>query len=229
VRRVGCGAGQGNFIVRERLIARAKEIKDKGAVVKTVEPQSDAPSPSRLVIRVKIPVENPPPAPVRRPFNKGALLVLLIVAVAGLSWLGIRMFRTEPTARAPMPAPSVAAPAISSEPPPKPSFQTEPEVQKQPALPPSQTTEVIPDVPRSARDTIRGTIRVSIRVIVDKDGNVVAATADEPGPSRYFERLSVEAASKWTFAPVASEQQRVMLVRFYFKRSGTTARATPLQ
>jgi TonB family protein len=88
---------------------------------------------------------------------------------------------------------------------------------------------VIPDVSRSARDTIRGTIRVSIRVIVDKDGNVLAATADEPGPSRYFARLSLEAARKWTFAPIASEQQRVMLVRFYFKRSGTTARASPVQ
>jgi TonB family protein len=225
---VGCGAGEGNFNVRERPIARAQEIKDKGAVVKTVEPQSDTPSPSRLVIRVKIPVENPPPAPARRPLNKGALLGLLIVVVAGLSWLGFSMFRTE--SPAPVPAPRAAAPTVSSEPPPpKPSPQAEPEVPKQPALPPSPIKEVIPDVSRSARDTIRGTIRVSIRVIVDKDGNVLAATADEPGPSRYFARLSLEAARKWTFAPIASEQQRVMLVRFYFKRSGTTARASPVQ
>jgi outer membrane biosynthesis protein TonB len=228
-RRVGCGAGQGNFIVRERLIARAQEIKDKGAVVKTVEPQSDTPSPTRLVIRVKIPVENPPPAPVRRPWNKGALLGLLIVVVAGLSWLGFSMFRAEPTSPAPVPSPRAAAPVVSSEPPPKPAPQIEPEVPKQQALPPSPFNEVIPDVSRSARDTIRGTIRVSIRVIVDKDGNVLAATADEPGPSRYFARISLEAARKWIFAPVASEQQRVMLVRFYFKRSGTTARAIPAQ
>jgi hypothetical protein len=215
------------FIVRERLIARAQEIKHKGAVVKTVEPQSDTPSPSRLVIRVKIPVENPPPAPARRPLNKGVLLVLSIVVVAGLSWLGFSMFRTESTAPAPVPAPRAAAPGVIIEPPPKPAPQTEPEIQKQPALPPSPIKEVIPDVSRSARDTIRGTIRVSIRVIVDKDGNVLAATADEPGPSRYFARLSTEAAKKWTFGPTASEQQRVMLVRFYFKRSGTTARASP--
>jgi TonB family protein len=161
--------------------------------------------------------------------HKGALLGLLIVVVAGLSWLGFSMFRTEPTAPAPMPAPTAAAPAVRSELPPQPSPQTGPAVQQQPAPSPSPTNEVIPDVPRSARDTIRGTIRVSIRVIVDKDGKVLAATADEPGPSRYFERLSVEAARKWTFAPIAAEQQRVMLVRFYFKRSGTTARASPVQ
>jgi TonB family protein len=87
---------------------------------------------------------------------------------------------------------------------------------------------VIPDVPRSARETIRGTIRVSVRVIVDKDGAVLAATTDNGGPSRYFERLAVEAAKKWTFTPAKSQEQRVMLVRFSFTRDGTTARASTL-
>ena len=61
-------------------------------------------------------------------------------------------------------------------------------------------------------------------MIVAKDGTVVAATADEPGPSRYFARLSTEAAKQWTFAPSDSDDRRVKLVRFYFKRSGVTAR-----
>jgi TonB family protein len=87
---------------------------------------------------------------------------------------------------------------------------------------------VIPNVPRSARDTIRGTIRVSVRVVIDKDGSVLAATADDGGPSRYFERLALEAAKKWTFTPAASQEQRVMRVRFNFTRDGTTARASAL-
>jgi TonB family protein len=70
---------------------------------------------------------------------------------------------------------------------------------------------------------------VSVRVIVDKEGTVLAATADEPGPSRYFERLAIEASKKWTFTPANSPAQRIMLVRFYFKRAGTTARANSLQ
>ena len=104
-----------------------------------------------------------------------------------------------------------------------------PQVQQQPDVPPSPINEVIPDVPRSARETIRGTIRVSIRVIVDKEGKVLAATADEPGPSRYFERLAVEASKKWTFTPADTEEQRIMLVRFYYKRAGTSARASSVQ
>jgi hypothetical protein len=56
----------------------------------------------------------------------------------------------------------------------------------------------------------------------------LATTPDDPGPSRYFERLAVEASKKWTFAPVDTEAQRMALVRFNFTRDGTTARARPL-
>jgi TonB family protein len=66
---------------------------------------------------------------------------------------------------------------------------------------------------------------VSVRVIVDKEGRVVVAAANDPGPSRYFERLAVQASKKWTFAPTDSEEQRIMLLRFNFTRGGTRARA----
>ena len=89
--------------------------------------------------------------------------------------------------------------------------------------------EVLPDVPRSARDTIRGTIRVSVRVIVGKDGAVLTATADDPGPSRYFERLAIDAAKQWTFTPSDSAEQRPMRVQFNFRRDGTTAGAKPYE
>jgi TonB family protein len=70
---------------------------------------------------------------------------------------------------------------------------------------------------------------VSVRVIVDREGTVLAATADDPGPSRYFERLAIQASKKWTFAPTDSEEQRTALVRFDFTRAGTTARANSVQ
>ena len=85
--------------------------------------------------------------------------------------------------------------------------------------------EVLPNPSRSALDTIRGTIRVSIRVTIDRQGKVTAAVAKEPGPSRYFERLSVAAAKQWQFAPVNSDEPRTMLLRFHFTREGTTALA----
>jgi TonB family protein len=226
-------------------IARTNEIKDKDdQMVKTTESQttpvaadeseSDTPSAGRLVIRIKIP-KNLPGIPVRRRPGRGALLLILGAVAVLLSWVGISVFRTDPT---PAPAISEVAPTAESQAPtpaPAPSEVTPvasdapPEVPEQPDAPPSPINEVIPDVPRSALETIRGTVRVTVRVIVAKDGTVAAATADDPGPSRYFERLAIEASRKWTFTPADSQAQRIMLVRFYFRRTGTTARAESLR
>jgi TonB family protein len=144
------------------------------------------------------------------------------------------MFRGDP---APAPAARDVAPAVSNDRLPRPAPETaatrstevEPKVLQPPAAAPSPIDEVIPNVSRSARETIRGTIRVSVRVIVGKDGTVLDATVDEPGPSRYFARLALEASRKWTFAPQDSAEPRVTLVKFYFKRTGTTGHADPLQ
>jgi TonB family protein len=72
-------------------------------------------------------------------------------------------------------------------------------------------------------------VRVSVRLIVDKQGKVFAALVDDPGPSRYFERLALDAAGKWMFPPEASRAQRLMLVRFDFTREGATAHATAVE
>jgi hypothetical protein len=85
--------------------------------------------------------------------------------------------------------------------------------------------EVLPDVPPRARRTIRGNVKVSVRVIVEQDGSVFAALAEHRGPSRYFERLAIDAAKQWTFPPAESADQRLMLVKFAFNREGTTAEA----
>jgi TonB family protein len=92
--------------------------------------------------------------------------------------------------------------------------------------PPSVLHEEIPDVPRSARDTIHGHVRVAVRVSVDASGNVLEETLDNPGPSKYFARLATEAARKWSFAPAANQDSREWLLRFEFTRAGTTAHAS---
>lgn len=97
--------------------------------------------------------------------------------------------------------------------------------------PPAPTTgiqEVLPEVPERASRTIRGTVKVAVRVIIDKDGTVFAALTDSSGPSRYFERLAIDAAKKWQFPVADTDDQRFMVVRFDFTRNGTTARALPL-
>jgi TonB family protein len=241
--------------VPQTAVAKTMESQSQASSVAAAKSQSGTPSAPRLVVRVKIISKGPPRAPVRRRLSRGAQLLILglgTVAVL-LSWVAISVFRTEPTSApaategapnsksqspARVPAPIEAAPVVSDEPLPKPATETaetrsaeaksvESEVRKQPDASPS--LEVIPNVPRSARETIRGTVRVSVRVIVDKEGTVLVATADDPGPSRYFERLAIQASKKWTFAPADAEEQRIMLVRFNFTRAGTTARANSLQ
>jgi TonB family protein len=197
-----------------------------------------------LLIRVEI-SKGPPRAPVRRRLSRGTLFLLLGAAVAILvGWVAISVFRTEPTSApaatdgapnsesqslAPAPEPSKVAPVLPAQTKPAGAKSVESELQKQPDASPLIISEVIPEVPRSARETIRGTVKVSVRVIVDKEGTVLVATADDPGPSRYFERLAIQASKKWKFAPTDSGEQRIMLVRFNFRRAGTTARADSLQ
>jgi TonB family protein len=83
----------------------------------------------------------------------------------------------------------------------------------------------MPDVPKNARRTIRGHVKVWVRVIVDQDGSVFAAAPDRTGPSRYFERLAIEAAKKWTFPPADAPQRRIMQVQFDFSRDAITGHA----
>ena len=86
--------------------------------------------------------------------------------------------------------------------------------------------EEIPRVPKSARDTIHGRIKVTVRVTVDKSGTVVNETLDNPGPSRYFARLATQAARKWKFAPSEEHTSREWLVHFEFSREATTGHAS---
>jgi len=178
---------------------------------------------SRLVIRIKLPPREPPPAPDRPRLRKGAVLLTAGAVAVVLAALGIYVFRAEPP---PTPAPGKV---VIEQPAPAPAVETPgpKPVEAQPVAPASLINEVIPDVPQSALNTIRGTIRVTIRVTVDTEGKVVDAAVQEAGASRYFARLAREASMKWTFAPSTSQDPRVMQVRFYFKRGGVTARASP--
>lgn len=70
---------------------------------------------------------------------------------------------------------------------------------------------------------------MTVRLIVNKDGSVFAALVDDPGPSRYFEQVAIDAAKKWTFPAVDAEDSRVELVRFDFSSQGATGQAVAVQ
>lgn len=164
--------------------------------------------------------------------NPRALGVVIGALVAlALAWAAVRAFRTgghEASLSAP------AAPAAASQPQDggRAGAAAAPAAKAagsdNVAAPTAVLHQEIPDVPHRARQTIHGRIRVSVRVIVDPDGKVVAALVDQPGPSRYFERLAVAAARKWTFAPAPDAARRVERVRFEFSRDGASGRAAPV-
>jgi TonB family protein len=83
----------------------------------------------------------------------------------------------------------------------------------------------IPDVPRSARESIHGHIKVTVRVSVDRSGKVVDETLEDTGSSKYFARIATAAARKWRFAPADNQDSRAWLLRFEFTRDGTTGHA----
>lgn len=83
---------------------------------------------------------------------------------------------------------------------------------------------VLPDVPLSASRTIRGTVKVGVRVTVDPSGNVSNATFNTPGASRYFANLALQAARDWRFKPALVDGQAVSsvwILQFRFSQSST--------
>jgi outer membrane biosynthesis protein TonB len=171
----------------------------------------------------------------------GALLLLALVLG------GVRLFRfahTSPSppspvhASAPAPRtgarlraqrPGVTRPAPARLPEPVPAESAAAVHPSEVVRSPSAPRQVIPEVPQSALRTIRGHIKVWVRVSVEQDGAVSGAVMDRTGPSRYFQRMAMQAARQWTFPAVQAASRRAMQVRFDFSRDGTMAHAVAVQ
>ncbi|HXT26508.1 MAG TPA: TonB family protein [Candidatus Eisenbacteria bacterium] len=85
---------------------------------------------------------------------------------------------------------------------------------------PEAVHQVIPDVSEKARSTIRGTVRINVRVQVNPDGTVRSADLNSPASSQFFANLALKAARDWRFAPSANASA---LLRFDFTNTGGTA------
>jgi TonB family protein len=89
----------------------------------------------------------------------------------------------------------------------------------------------LPDVPKSAQNTIHGTIRVRLRLEVDSAGNVTTARFISYGASRYFARLALGAAEQWKFTPPQVDGQGTpseWILLFEFSKTDISAHSTPL-
>lgn len=102
-----------------------------------------------------------------------------------------------------------------------------------PTPPPALVEQSLPDVPASARITIQGKVKVSVKVSVDTSGNVVGARLASAGPSKYFANLALRAARGCKFTPPQKDGQNVgseWILNYEFGRAGTSvqpAQASP--
>jgi TonB family protein len=175
----------------------------------------------QAVAQVAVPEAPAPAAPPEEPRRPRLLTpAIAMVFILVVVWGGMRVLQhpeTTVSARAEVaakPAPPLPVSALPRQPAP-PSADA----------PPAVVHEEIPVVPRSARETISGHIKVAVLVSVDASGNVTDARMETFGPSRYFARLAKEAAKEWKFAPADNPDSRKCLLRFEFARGGTTGRA----
>ena len=197
-----------------------------------IQPAAAEPEPARIVVAQARTDEMRPTAADERPEGPRVPVAPVLGAVLSLTlvWGGWHLFRKHPASPAGLatPSPSAALPSTSRAPGPGSAASGTITRQSIDPAPPHPLREVVPDVPLSARRTVRGHINVWVRVIVEPDGSVLAAVADRAGPSRYFERLALRAAKQWMFLPVGAPPRRLMQIRFDFSRDGTRARALPL-
>jgi serine/threonine protein kinase len=197
-----------------------------GQIVRQCLNRNPANRTTAAAIEAQIKPEQPPP--VVAPSSKrrwfvpaSAVLLVAVVAIwAGVHRLGPRILpeRIPPTTASQSPPPPSTSRGASADRPRAPLANK----------PPSVLHEVIPDVPRRARSTIHGRIKVAVRVTVDRSGNVVEETMENHGvsASKYFARLATEAARQWKFAP--ADGQHKWLLQFEFTRGGATGHAAAL-
>ncbi len=155
-----------------------------------------------------------------------------IALVAAAFLVGMLVMRHSPENPVPASVTQTTAPPVESKPSPSesaaqpqgekttPVEKTPAPVSKQAASGDEIVERVVPSIPKSARDTITGRVKVRVRVDVDVAGKVVGSKFELHGPSQYFARQAMQAAERWKFAP-APDQRRQWNLLFEFSRSGT--------
>ena len=127
---------------------------------------------------------------------------------------------TQPPAQSKVQPTPGKEPALSARPlrPPTTSANSSAPIPTPPQAPPSPNRgmvrgkvvqQVLPDAPQKARDTIRGKVRLRVKVNVDESGTVTQATLDAPGPSQYFAERTLKAAQLWKFTPTKVDGRKV--------------------
>lgn len=194
-----------------------------------------------------VPAEPEAPLPPQRSSKRGPIAAAMLAAVVLVSL--IVYFSREKSAPSPTSATTEQQAAQAAPQPsthtapqtvaPQPAPQTAPAAASkpgaaQPVAPPRKAVasggevvhQVLPDVSKSAQNTITGTVKVGVRIEVDPSGKVTTAKLTSPGPSKYFAGLALKAAQRWEFAaPVVDGKPTASTwtIQFRFKRTSTQA------
>jgi TonB family protein len=92
---------------------------------------------------------------------------------------------------------------------------------------PSIQRKVLPVVSEKARSTIRGNVRINVRVQLNPDGTVSSAELATPAPSQFFADLALKAARQWQFAGASASPSEPLpsstVIRFDFTQTSTAA------
>lgn len=167
-----------------------------------------------------VPAETETSVPAQRPVKRGPIAAALLVAAVLIG--AIIFFARGRNVSVPAPAPeTTTAPAPKTEAPVSPP----PEPPRKPTSSRGDVVhQVLPEVSPSARNTINGTIKVTVHVDVDPSGKVVGAKFKSAGPSKYFAGLAMKAAEQWQFSPPevdGNPTTSAWLLQFRFKRGST--------
>lgn len=184
-----------------------------------------------------VPAEPEAPPPAKRPSKRGPIFAALLIAAVVV---GFVLFHSRGKNAAPLATVTSEQPAVQAPPEAAPTPALNPRAQQPITAPeiaaPKKAAatrgevvhQVLPDVPQSARNTITGTIKISVQVEADASGKVTAAKLTHPGPSEYFARLAVKAAQQWEFTPPAADgapAASTWVIQFRLKRTSTQASA----
>jgi TonB family protein len=137
--------------------------------------------------------------------NRIVVTLLILVTALGIAFVVFFSSRGNPSQAPPTtnqpPVQSsnqAAAPAVVS---------SAPEAPAKHDSPGAVVRQVLPDIPRSARNTITGKIRIVASVEVDSTGKVTHARLTTSGPSHYFASKTLQATERWQFSPPISHSQ----------------------
>jgi TonB family protein len=103
-------------------------------------------------------------------------------------------------------------------------------------LAPTVIRKILPEVSEKARATIRGSVRINVRVQLNPDGSVSSAELANPAASQFFADLALKAARQWQFGSAAAASSdsassaatpNAAVIRFDFTQTSTAATAMP--